>query len=178
MIVVGSGMSLAMTPATESIMGSLPKEKAGVGSAMNDTTRQVGGALGVAVLGSIFNSAYTGGFGTVLSRLPATLAGQVRSSFGGALVVANGIGGGAGRTIAEAASSSFVHAMDRGLVIGSFIALGGSLVALLFLPNRAEPEAEEIARMEEVYAGHDHVAEHEAVPIEVGAVTSADDPER
>ena len=56
-----SGMGIAMTPATEAIMGSLPKEKAGVGSAMNDVLREVGGTLGVAVLGSLLASKYAGG---------------------------------------------------------------------------------------------------------------------
>ena len=56
---MGSGMGLTIAPATESIMGSLPKEKAGVGSAVNDTTRELGGALGVAVIGSILSSVYT-----------------------------------------------------------------------------------------------------------------------
>src|SRR5262249_40660111 len=55
---LGLGMWIARAPATESIMGSLPREKAGIGSAMNDTTRQVGGALGVAVLGSITAASY------------------------------------------------------------------------------------------------------------------------
>ena len=53
LVLLGVGMGLAMAPATDSIMGSLPREKAGVGSAVNDTTREVGGALGVAILGSI-----------------------------------------------------------------------------------------------------------------------------
>ncbi len=57
-MIMGVGMGNVMSPATESIMGSLPREKAGVGSAMNDTTRQVGGAVGVAVLGSILSSHY------------------------------------------------------------------------------------------------------------------------
>ncbi len=153
-IVLVAGMSMAMTPATESIMGSLPKEKAGVGSAMNDTTRQVGGALGVVVLGSIFSSVYASGFGAGLAQLPAAAVAQVKSSVGGAFAVAADIGGVAGRSLAGTAASSFVHAMDRGLVVGAVIALCGGLVALLWLPNRAEPDREEIARMERVYAGH------------------------
>src|SRR5262249_17814763 len=58
LVLLAVGMGLVMAPATESIMGSLPRAKAGVGSAVNDTTRQVGGALGVAVLGSVMTSAY------------------------------------------------------------------------------------------------------------------------
>src|SRR6185503_1286344 len=58
LVVIGIGMALAMAPATDSIMGSLPPEKAGIGSAVNDTTREIGGALGVAILGSITASSY------------------------------------------------------------------------------------------------------------------------
>ena len=58
LVLVGAGMGLAMAPATDSIMGSLPPERAGVGSAVNDTTREIGGALGVAILGSITSATY------------------------------------------------------------------------------------------------------------------------
>ena len=59
-VIMALGMALTMAPATESIMGSLPRDKAGVGSAVNDTTRQVGGALGVAIIGSVYSSVYAG----------------------------------------------------------------------------------------------------------------------
>ncbi|MFB3738863.1 MAG: MFS transporter [Candidatus Velamenicoccus archaeovorus] len=170
-LILGTGMSLAMTPATESIMGSLPREKAGVGSAMNDTTRQIGGALGVAVLGSIFSSAYASGLATTLSRLPTEVAEVVRSSVGGALLAAKTIGGPSGAALAGSASTSFVHAMDRALTIGALIAGAASVVALLWLPNRAEPDVEELHRMEEVYAGH-HEGHGAAVPdgLDLGTV--------
>ena len=71
------GMGLVMAPATESIMGSLPRAKAGVGSAMNDTTRQVGGALGVAVVGSVMLSVYGGRVGDALTAREA--AGERRT---------------------------------------------------------------------------------------------------
>ena len=61
MLMLGLGMGMMMAPATESIMGSLPPAKAGVGSAMNDTTRQMGGALGVAIIGSVFASVFRPG---------------------------------------------------------------------------------------------------------------------
>ena len=67
---MGVGMSLAMSPATESIMGSLPKAKAGIGSAMNDVVREVGGTLGVAVLGSVLASSYGDGMDGAVAGLP------------------------------------------------------------------------------------------------------------
>ncbi len=69
MVVLALGMSLTMAPATESIMGSLPPAKAGVGSAVNDTTRELGGALGVAVLGSLLASGYASSMVTSLRGL-------------------------------------------------------------------------------------------------------------
>jgi len=138
-IVLVVGMSLAMTPATESIMGAIPKEKAGVGSAMNDTTRQVGGALGVAVIGSIFSSAYASGFGRSLAVAPAPIAAEIRSSVGGALAVAKAIGGSTGMALVRLADASFIHAMDRALGVAAVVALGGAIVALVWLPNRARP---------------------------------------
>jgi EmrB/QacA subfamily drug resistance transporter len=164
MIVLAAGMSLAMTPATESVMGSLPREKAGVGSAMNDTTRQIGGALGVAVLGSVFTSAYTSGLGGIIRSLPVAAAAEVQSSVGAALKVAKAVGGTAGQTLAGVAVGSFIHAMSRALVLGSIIALAGAAVSLIWLPNRAEPDAQELRRIAELdhaAAEHDRTPDHE-----------------
>ncbi len=90
MVLLGGGLGLIMAPATESIMGSLPTEKAGVGSAVNDTTRQLGGTLGVAVIGSLFASAYgdklTAGLRGLLPERAVTAA---RSSIRAAYAVAD-----------------------------------------------------------------------------------------
>ena len=89
-VIMGVGMGNVMSPATESIMGSLPREKAGVGSAMNDTTRQVGGAVGVAVLGSILSSHYGPNLASALAgKVPAPLVTAARDSVGRAVGVAN-----------------------------------------------------------------------------------------
>ncbi|HEU5002324.1 MAG TPA: MFS transporter [Actinomycetota bacterium] len=141
LMLLGIGIGFAIAPATESIMGSLPPAKAGIGSAMNDTTRQVGGALGVAILGSVFSSAYTVKLAPALVGAPASVAKAATSSVGAALATAQKLGGAAGQALTVAARSSFVHAMDRALIAGSIIALAGALVALLWLPNRARPEA-------------------------------------
>jgi EmrB/QacA subfamily drug resistance transporter len=162
-MILGTGMSLAMTPATESIMGSLPLAKAGVGSAMNDTTRQIGGALGVAILGSVFASAYTAALGPWLAGLPANAATAAQSSVGAAIEIGNQVGGVAGTALVTAAKSSFIHAMDRGLAVGAVAALVGAFVALVWLPKRARvdeaievhverPEGEPLLVAEEVDA--------------------------
>jgi EmrB/QacA subfamily drug resistance transporter len=137
LLILGLGMGTAMVPATESIMGSLPLAKAGVGSAMNDTTRQIGGALGVAILGSIFASSYATHIVSSLAGLPATSIAAAQSSVGAALAIGAKIGGARGAALTLAAKTSFIQAMDRGLVVGAAIALLGAVIALIWLPNRA-----------------------------------------
>ncbi len=139
MLLMGLGMGMTMAPATESIMGSLPRAKAGVGSAVNDTTRQVGGALGVAILGSLLASAYR-------SSLGAGVSTAARSSVGGALLAARDIGGQQGAALAQAAKSAYVDGMGVGVLVAAAVALLGSLIALLFLPSRAALEAEPSAQ--------------------------------
>ncbi len=143
--ILGIGMGTAMSPATESIMGSLPQEKAGVGSAVNDTTRQVGGALGVAVLGSLTASAYHARMSAsaVLKGLPAPARAAAHDSIGGASQVAKLLGP-HGAALAAQANAAFVHAMSQTVVVGALFALMGSLVALAFLPARAEPQPDGI----------------------------------
>src|SRR5204863_9673674 len=94
---LGFGMAHVMPAATESIMGSLPREKAGVGSAMNDTTRQVGGALGVAVIGSVVASVYSANIASVApsAGLTGTALETSKGSLGGALDTAGSLGAGA-----------------------------------------------------------------------------------
>jgi len=144
-VIMALGMALTMAPATESIMGSLPRDKAGVGSAVNDTTRQVGGALGVAIIGSIYSSVYAGSIASAISGrgLPAAAEATATDSIGGAIGVAKSIGGEAGDALANAARTAFVSGMHRGVLVGAGIALAGALVALLFLPARAPETADE-----------------------------------
>ena len=140
---LGIGLGTAMTPATNAIMGSLPLGKAGVGSAVNDTTRQIGGALGVAVLGSVSSALYrskvaaTAGF----SALPASVQGAVRAGIGNAAAAARQLPGGS-RLQAEA-GASFVSAMHvTALICAAFLVAGG-LVALRWLPAQAADEEQE-----------------------------------
>ncbi|HZQ85332.1 MAG TPA: MFS transporter [Acidimicrobiales bacterium] len=141
---LGFGIAISMAPATESIMGSLPLDKAGVGSAMNDTTRQLGGALGVAVLGSLTAASYHASIGgsKVLSSLPASARAAARDSIGGAVAVGHQLGAAGTQLIAEA-SQSFVHAMNDTVLIGAAIAWAGAIVALALLPARPAEVVEE-----------------------------------
>jgi len=134
---LGVGMGLTMAPATESIMGALPLAKAGVGSAMNDTTRQVGGALGVAILGSVLSSSFGSAIAPALRGLPASAAAAARDSIGGASFVAARMGGPDGRALLQAARGAFVIGMGHAVLIAAGVALLGAVVALVFLPARA-----------------------------------------
>jgi len=145
MILMGVGMGFSMPPATESIMGSLPKEHAGVGSAVNDTSREIGGAVGVAVLGSMLTSLYT----TQLnSKLPANVPSQVREaadqSVGAAIEVSHRLGA-IGAPLAGLAREAFVYAMVRGAMVTAAVAVVGALLAWRFLPARAVDVDDDIA---------------------------------
>jgi EmrB/QacA subfamily drug resistance transporter len=139
MMLMAAGMGLVMAPATESIMGSLPRAKAGVGSAVNDTTRQVGGALGVAIIGSVMSSAYQDRIAKAISGrgLPRPVAEQIRSSLGGAIGVAHSIGGTNGNLIVESAKSAFVSGLHEAVLVGAAAAFVGAIIAAKFLPARA-----------------------------------------
>ena len=155
LVIVGAGMGLAMAPATDSIMGSLPPEKAGVGSAVNDTTREIGGALGVAILGSIATAAYGSrirgnpDFATLQAASPEA-AQAVEDSVGSAAIVAARLPAAAGRAVSSAANDAFIHGIDRSVLVGAIVALLGAAVAYLFLPARARAEAAEAPADERV----------------------------
>jgi EmrB/QacA subfamily drug resistance transporter len=146
----GLGMGLTMAPATDSIMGSVPRERAGVGSAVNDATRQTGGALGVAVLGSLLATRY----GTRIDRLhlPSRAADAAKESIGGALQAAQQVGGQAGHALADAARAGFTSGIQVATVIGAVVLASAVAVVLWFLPNHPERAGPERAREEQVVA--------------------------
>ncbi len=133
--IIGFGMGAVMAPATEAVMASLPPAKAGVGSAVNDTTRQVGGALGVAVLGSLLVSQFTRGLPPTIGGEP--LPAEVRGGVGQALAVAGQTGGEFGRLLAESATTAFVGAMGYTVMVGALVTFAGAMVAAIWLPSKA-----------------------------------------
>ena len=146
--VCGIGIGLSMAPATDSIMGAVPADKASLGSAVNDTTRMVGGTLGVAILGSILSSSYRSNVADSVAQLHGTAAAVAHDRLQGALAVAAQIGGAPGRQLAYNADSAFVSAMSTTLHVGVLVALAGALLALVLLPSRApsaEPAGAELA---------------------------------
>jgi EmrB/QacA subfamily drug resistance transporter len=138
---MGFGMGLAMAPTTEAIMGSLPKAKAGIGSAMNDVVRELGGTLGVAVLGSVVSTSYASGMDGATSGLPHAAAEAASDSVGGGHEMAAQLGGSAGAKLTALADQSFVDAMTTAASVAAAVALIGALIATAFLPSRAPAEA-------------------------------------
>ncbi len=163
--IMGLGMSLTMAPATESIMGSLPLAKAGVGSAVNDTTRQVGGAMGVAVVGSIASSIYASRIGDAIANAPAQpprgIINEIENSLGFALQFAQRLGGPAGEALANAARAGFVDGMQPALLVSAGAAVIGAVMALAWLPARARQQ--DVDSQTAAYAA----ARGEAVPAPV-----------
>jgi hypothetical protein len=133
---MGAGMGLAMSPATEAIMGSLPKSKAGVGSAMNDVVREIGGTLGVAILGSVLNSSFASAMTGATTGLAPEQAQVAGDSVGGAHAVAAQLESGAARALVEASNHAFVDAMATTAGIAAVVALLGAAIAAALLPAR------------------------------------------
>ncbi|MBA2326216.1 MAG: MFS transporter, partial [Actinobacteria bacterium] len=142
MVIMAAGMGLTMAPATESIMGSLPRAKAGVGSAVNDTTRQVGGALGVAVIGSVASSLYASHVAdAVPAAAPPGAADQIKEQIGAALAIAERFDV---PELATAARTAFVDGMHAGVLVAAGAALLGALCTALWLPARADESSPDV----------------------------------
>jgi EmrB/QacA subfamily drug resistance transporter len=145
LMVMAAGMGLSMAPSTTGIMVSLPLGKAGVGSAVNDTTRELGGALGVAVLGSLLASRYAASLSDAVGGLlqgPALEA--AKSGLGAALGVARTLPGPAGETVAAAARSAFVDAMSTSLAVSSAVVLLAALLVNRYYPERVVVERQQV----------------------------------
>jgi hypothetical protein len=140
LVLLGLGMASAMAPATDAIMGSLPEAKMSVGSAINDTTRTAGGALGVAVLGSLLASGYRGDMDTATTALPPQARDVAQDSLAGGLAVAERLGDG---RLASAAQDAFVSGMHTAALAAAAVALAGALVAAVFLPSLERAPARE-----------------------------------
>jgi EmrB/QacA subfamily drug resistance transporter len=148
MVVLGTGMGLTSAPATEAIMGVVPKAKAGVGSAVNDATRLLGGTLGVAVIGSVYASLYASRLTAALpAGLPHAAARASHASIGGALAVAEGLHHAGLAALAAgvhtAATSAFFEGFSTANYVTAAVAAAGALVAVALLP--AQPSVRSVA---------------------------------
>jgi hypothetical protein len=150
MVLGGSGMGLVSAPATEAIMGVVPKAKAGVGSAVNDATRLLGTTLGVAVIGSVYASLYSSRLTTALpAALPRHLANTAHDSVGAALEIAHraSLAGSPalGAQVHAAASGAFFDGLSAGCLVAAGVSAAGALMAAALLPAQPSRPSAEVA---------------------------------
>ena len=135
MILAGLGMGLTTAPATEAIMGAVPKEKAGIGSAVNDATRELGATLGVAIIGSVYASLYASGIEDAAGTLPAPTLDTASESIGAALAVSTQLGP-AGQPLLDASQTAFFDGFQLGCLVAATVLLAGAAFAARYLPSR------------------------------------------
>jgi EmrB/QacA subfamily drug resistance transporter len=139
MLFLANGLALVTSPATDAVMGELPREKAGIGSAVNDVSREVGGTLGVAISGSVFASLYGPKIGELLTKfnMPAEAVALAKESAGAGFAVAEmSPTPEAAEAVRQAVSDAFMHGFHTACFTGAGVALLGALFALKFLPAR------------------------------------------
>ncbi|MFA5308508.1 MAG: DHA2 family efflux MFS transporter permease subunit [Dehalococcoidales bacterium] len=148
MCIVSLGIGFTMAPSTNSIMGSVPVDQSGVGSAVNSTVRQIGGALGVAVLGTILNSTYIADINAVAwpPQLPASAVEIIGGSVQGANAVAQTVQAQSpqlAQLITDTSHRAFTSGSERALVVAAIIMAVSAVLTLFILPNRVRPPQED-----------------------------------
>lgn len=139
MVLLGLGLGATTAPATESIMGSLRADKAGIGSAVNDTTRELGGTLGVAIIGSVFSSLYVGALDDsdgVFAHLPPETQELTKESVAAAGIVARDLGADAPAFL-DQVNDAFLSGLSVASFVAAGVAFAGAVFASRFLPARA-----------------------------------------
>jgi EmrB/QacA subfamily drug resistance transporter len=149
----GLGAGIAMPAATELIMSTLPPARAGVGSAVNDTVREVGGALGVAVIGSVAASSYAAGFHGQADRLPADVRAVVTDNIGAALTVSHQLGDN-GAQLAATAREAFISSMTSSLWVGVALAGLATVIAWTRLPKQTPSHSHAAHGLSHSHAAH------------------------
>jgi len=133
--ILAAGMALTMTPMTTQLMASVPRDRAGMGSATNDTTRELGGALGVAVLGSLLTSSYTNGVADSVADLPARAREVAEGSLGGVVgLVRQGVLP-ADTPILDSAKQSFVDGLGVAAITGAVVVGLAAVAVKRYLPS-------------------------------------------
>jgi EmrB/QacA subfamily drug resistance transporter len=135
-LILGAGVGLAMSPSTAAITSSLPEEKQGVASSLNDTVREMGGAVGIALIGSVLNAAYQSNVEPATAGLPPEVAHPVTEGIGGALAAAGQMGPD-GATLIDAARQSFVDAMMPALLLAAAVCAAAALFTAIRGPKTA-----------------------------------------
>jgi EmrB/QacA subfamily drug resistance transporter len=142
MVLLGAGAGLALPTSSGSVVGSVPREHSGVASATNTTANQIGGALGVAVVGSLLTTRYTGRVTAALAgqHVPAAAMTAIKGSLGGALDVAAKLPGAPAEALAHLARAAFASGVDLGMLTAAGVAAVGLLITLIWLPRRAQAD--------------------------------------
>ena len=136
---LGYGLGTTMAPSTEAIVGAVPEDNAGVGSAVNETAGQVGAALGIAILGTVLNSAYSSNVADAVAGLPAEAAAAAQDFVGAAAQIAVNMGGPTGEALRAAANTAFVDALGVAVFAAASMAFIGALIVAKFIPAWQEP---------------------------------------
>lgn len=134
MAVMMAGMALTMTPATTMMMSAVPRNRAGMGSAMNDTTRELGGALGIAVLGSVLGSTYSDEIKGSIGQLPAEVQEVAENSLAGALMIAEKLGP-VGAALIDGAKEAWMNGLSAAMLIAAGIVAVAAIVSAIWLPH-------------------------------------------
>ncbi len=142
MVLMGAGISMTSAPATNAIISAVPLSKAGVASAVNDTTRELGGALGIAVLGSIVNSLYSSRLDLGGLDVTAPASSEAEKSIGEAVFAARELPGGTGDGLVERAGDAFTEAFGLTAVISAVIVVVAAILVLRTFSRAKEQEAE------------------------------------
>jgi len=134
-LVTSTGIGLCIAPTTSAIMNAVPTEKQGVASAVNDATREVGAALGIAVAGSVLAAQYTNALGPGLTAFPEQVRGPALASLANALEVAKQIGR-QGPGLTKLAEAAFLDAMDLSLIVVSTVLAVAAAFVAVWAPGR------------------------------------------
>src|SRR5207253_2976435 len=135
-----AGIALSMSPMTASIMGAVPPRRAGAGSAMNDASRELGAALGVAILGSVAASRYSAQIGHLLTHVSPHNRTTARTSIAGALQVAGKLHGAANTAPVNGAHTSFVGGLHLAVIVGAALSFVAAGIVYRYLPHSLAPE--------------------------------------
>jgi EmrB/QacA subfamily drug resistance transporter len=146
LLIMSTGIGLCTAPTTSAIMSAVPDDKQGVASAVNDTTRELGAALGIAVAGSILAAQYTASLAPQLAEFPAPARDAALSSLAEAQAAGEHLGPAGGRLI-ELAQTAFLHAMDASLLVLAAVIAVAAVFVLIWAPGRDGRQSRLVRRL-------------------------------